>query len=412
MDGNGRSGLTLAPSRRFVVDLLNDSGQDTIIHWHGQTPPWKEDGFPWEQTPDIPAGKQQQYDYQPIAGTFWMHSHHALQEQALMAAPLIVYSEADMREDRQEIVLMLHDFSFSTPKELFAKLTSMPSLNQAPQIGMEQGKKPDLNDIRYDAYLANDRTLADPEVVRVDKRGRVRLRVINGAAATQFWLNLGELTGSVVAADGHPVRPVAGKMFPISMAQRLDILLDLPDSGMFPIIAQVEGLRLRTGIVLKVATSSVPRLTDDALSDAPPVVLSLERQLSAVHALTLRDADVTHSIVMDGKMMPYQWSLNGQYWPNVTPLMINAGQRVVVKMINNSAMAHPMHLHGHTFQVIELDGKPFSGARRDTIMVSANGSVTIAFDADNPGRWALHCHNLYHMEAGMLTELRYAGIIQ
>lgn len=195
------------------------------------------------------------------------------------------------------------------------------------------------------------------------------------------------------------------------MAQRLDILLDLPDSGMFPIMAQVEGLRSRTGILLNVAASSIPRLPDDAVSDAPPVDLSLERQLSAIHPLTSRAPDVTHSIVMDGNMMPYKWSLNGQYWPNVTPLMISAGQRVVVEIINKSAMAHPMHFHGHTFQVVELNGKLFSGARRDTIVVPANGSVTIAFDADYPGRWAFHCHNLYHMEAGMLTEFRYTGII-
>lgn len=57
--------------------------------------------------------------------------------------------------------------------------------------------------------------------------------------------------------------------------------------------------------------------------------------------------------------------------------------------------------------MIGLNGNPLSGARRDTVMVPGKGRVTIAFDADNPGRWAFHCHNLYHMEAGMLTEFRY-----
>jgi FtsP/CotA-like multicopper oxidase with cupredoxin domain len=74
-------------------------------------------------------------------------------------------------------------------------------------------------------------------------------------------------------------------------------------------------------------------------------------------------------------------------------------------------MAHPMHLHGHAFQVTALSGAPLAGAVRDTVLVPPMGSVTIAFDADNPGRWALHCHNLYHMMTGMLAEVRYPAII-
>lgn len=126
------------------------------------------------------------YDYQPIAGTFWMHSHRGLQEQQLMAAPLIIHSPDEMREDRQEIVPMLHDFSFSLPEALLAALNKPSPMNQAPHMDINSGSmgpmKENLNDIGFDAFLANDRTLADPEVVRVDKRGRVRLRVINGAA--------------------------------------------------------------------------------------------------------------------------------------------------------------------------------------------------------------------------------------
>src|SRR4051812_1353787 len=109
---NGKPGITLSSGERFAVDLVNRAGTSTIIHWHGQLPPWTQDGFPWPQTPPIPAGDTQSYDYAPITGTFWMHSHQGLQEQSLMSAPLIVHSVEDMRADRQEVVLMLHDFSF------------------------------------------------------------------------------------------------------------------------------------------------------------------------------------------------------------------------------------------------------------------------------------------------------------
>src|SRR5713101_1262745 len=84
---------------------------------------WMQDGFPWPQTPPIANGAVQAYDYAPIPGTYWMHSHHGLQEQSLLTAPLIVHDVVELREDRQEVVLMLHDFTFRTPEEVLAGLT-------------------------------------------------------------------------------------------------------------------------------------------------------------------------------------------------------------------------------------------------------------------------------------------------
>jgi FtsP/CotA-like multicopper oxidase with cupredoxin domain len=114
---------------------------------------------------------------------------------------------------------------------------------------------------------------------------------------------------------------------------------------------------------------------------------------------------------MAGGMKPYAWSLNGEFWSHIEPLMLTKGQRVEIEIINQSTMVHPMHLHGHTFQVIAVNGRPIHGAIRDTVLVTPKiGSVPIAFDADNPGRWALHCHHLYHTMTGMMTEFRYHGI--
>jgi FtsP/CotA-like multicopper oxidase with cupredoxin domain len=323
---------------------------------------------------------------------------------------------------------MLHDFSFRTPEELLAGLTkSNGSQSAMPKGGMGDSMKMgsgsmaamnmgsgmamDLNDVDFDAFLANDRTFADPEVIRTEPGGRVRLRLINAASSTQFWIDLGALTGTVVAADGHPVRPVRGSRLPLAMAQRLDVLLDLPGNGSYPIFAQVEGKRARTGIVLAASGAPVSRLAAEAGEDAPPVDLSLERRLEAATPLAQRAPDVTHRVILAGAMAPYAWSINGEYWPNVTPLMIAPGQRVAIEMVNHSMMAHPMHLHGHAFQVVAINGAPLAGAVRDTVLVPPMGSVTIAFDADNPGRWAFHCHNLYHMMTGMLTEVRYPEII-
>jgi len=104
--------------------------------------------------------------------------------------------------------------------------------------------------------------------------------------------------------------------------------------------------------------------------------------------------------------------MNGEYWPRVTPLMLGKGQRVEIDLVNHSMMAHPIHLHGHVFQVVAIDGRPIRGAVRDTVLVRPMmGRVRIAFDANNPGRWAFHCHNLYYVVTGMMMEFRYQGIV-
>jgi FtsP/CotA-like multicopper oxidase with cupredoxin domain len=452
---DGRPGLRLTAGERFRVDLANETGARTLVHWHGQLPPWMQDGFPWPQTPPIPNGTVESYDYAPISGTYWMHSHHAMQEQSLLTAPLVVDDVATLRDDRQDIVLMLHDFTFRSPDEVLAGLTgasaadarvlaqrtesgkeqspamagqgttgmAMPGMSMSKRVGpamkgMDMNGMHmtvtgmagmDLNDVQYDAFLANDRTLADPEIVRVERGGRVRLRIINGASSSQFWIDLGDLTGRVVATDGHAVQPVAGKLFPLAMAQRLDILIDLPAAGAFPVLARLEGSTRQTGIILATSGAQIPRIVDGAQA-APPIDNSLEARLVAAEPLPARPADIAHSIALDGGMKPYAWSMNGEYWPHITPLMLNRGQRIEIELVNNSMMAHPIHLHGHVFQVVAIDGRALRGAVRDTVLVSPNGRVSIAFDADNPGRWAFHCHNLYHMETGMMTEFRYQGI--
>src|SRR6185436_20547989 len=95
----------------------------------------------------------------------------------------------------------------------------------AMPAGMAMGAKPDLNDVTYDAFLANDRTLGDPDVVKVEPGGRVLLRVINSSSMSAFHVDLGQLDGELIAVDGFRVAPVIARRFPIAVAQRLDILL-------------------------------------------------------------------------------------------------------------------------------------------------------------------------------------------
>ena len=107
-------------------------------------------------------------------------------------------------------------------------------------------------------------------------------------------------------------------------------------------------------------------------------------------------------------MMGYRWGLEASSGPGALPA--KAGERIEVAMVNRTMMAHPMHLHGHRFQVVGMNGRRLAGAVRDTVLVPPGATVAIVFDADSPGRWAFHCHHLYHMVAGMMTMLAYEGV--
>jgi len=407
---DGVHGLTLDPGKPFDVEVSNRCGEATIIHWHGQTPPFLQDGVVEVGGLLVEPNASQNYSFPARSGTHWMHSHHGLQEQALMAAPLIVRTAEDVRADMQEVTILLHDFSFLDPTEVLARITgpmkpgaAMPGMDMKPDA-----TKPDLNDFDYDDYLANDRTLADPQIIRAERGGRIRLRVINGATSTAFWIDTGELDGTVIAADGNDVRPVAGRRFPLAQGQRLDIVMTIPlGGGAFPILAQREGDRHRTGVILATAGAPIRKLSASADGTVRAIDNSLEQKLEAVMPLASAAGVITHRIALTGTMAPYAWSIDNRTWANRTPLRAGRGKRVVIEMSNTSQMAHPMHLHGHHFQVIALDGAPLRGAMRDTVLVPAGGAVTIAFDADNPGRWLFHCHNLFHMATGMMTELVY-----
>ncbi|MBI5121438.1 MAG: multicopper oxidase domain-containing protein [Rhodospirillales bacterium] len=423
---DGTQGLRAKAGERLTLRLMNKAGESSLIHWHGQTPPVAQDGVPGIGQDALKDGQSWDYDFPLRSGTHWMHSHHGLQEQLLMAAPLIV-REHD-KDDVQEAVILLHDFTFKWPEEILNELQggggnhgghTMPV--PAPRHGtsghdhgghmggpsaMMMGH---ANDVEYDAYLANDRTLDDPEVVSVEKGGRVRLRIINGATTTGFTIDTGSLAATVLSVDGNAVRPVLGKTFPLSMGQRIDLLVEIPkEGGVFPILALREAAIERTGILLVTKGASVKKLSGEGGAASKLLDLSLEQRLVAVTPLAARKPDRKLVLELGEIMGKYLWTLNGQAYGQNEPLKVKKGERVELTMVNHTMMMHPMHLHGHHFQVVGLQGKSVNGPVRDTVIVpSMMGEVTVAFDAGNPGRWPLHCHNLFHMAAGMMTTVDY-----
>ncbi|MFN7168280.1 MAG: multicopper oxidase family protein [Pannonibacter sp.] len=431
LEGASGQGLVLEPGQRFRVDLANRLDVPTLIHWHGQVPPNEQDGVPDLPRPMLQPGETRSYDYEPLPGTYWMHAHIPLQEMNLLAAPLIVRSAEDVASDRQEVVMFLHDFSFKAPEEVMQEITggtggghdmSAMGGQSAPGASMDhsgmkmdmssmEGMAMDLNDYDWDAYLTNDRTLSDPQVVRVEKRGRVKLRVINAASATVFWIDTGALSARLVAVDGHAVRPLDGKRFGIAMGQRLDLELELAGDGAWPVLALREGARERTGLILATPGATIQKLSALGDTDAPAfdIDLSQEQRLRASDNLPLRSAQRTQMVMLGGSMQPYVWTIDDKVWGEHTPIVAATGERVELMFHNMSMMGHPMHLHGHVFQVVEINGKRFNGARRDTVYVPPMARVTVALDAGEAARWMLHCHHMPHLQTGMMTEFRISA---
>jgi FtsP/CotA-like multicopper oxidase with cupredoxin domain len=408
---DGTIGLTTRVGTLFRVRVENHIEEPSLLHWHGLTPPWQQDGVPGVSGPAIPPGGSADYDFPlRVGGTYWMHSHFGFQEQLLLAAPLII-KDGSEKSGEQDIVIELADFSFTPPEKIYADLQArQPPKMDMPGMAMAPIKsKPDLNDVQYDAFLANGRTLDDPEVVKVEPGGHVRLRIINSSSMSAYHIHLGELPGHLVAVDGIPVQKVHGRSFPIAVAQRLDIELVIPKTAAaYPVRAVLEGERRQTGIVLLAGRGQISRISSQADAASPPLTLDLERSLKAVKPLAVRKADRTHVINLTGTMQGYQWSLNNVVWnKDVPPLEVAEGERVELVLTNQTMMPHPMHLHGHPFQIVAIDGDRFRGAVRDTVLVPPKTTVIVAFDADNPGWWAFHCHLLYHQHAGMFTTLRY-----
>jgi FtsP/CotA-like multicopper oxidase with cupredoxin domain len=426
---DGTAGYVGIKGQQFKVVLQNQTKEPLAIHWHGILLPNGQDGVPYVTQGPIKPGEERRYDF-PIAqaGTYWLHSHFGLQEQGMMTAPLILKDPADPHRGEQDVVMLLNDFTFRDPADILAELQgnapkaapggamTRPGGAGQPGSGMEMGKttpgigKTDLADVKYDALLANRRTLADPEVVRVQPGQTVRLRLIAASSATNFFIDTGTLDTQAIAVDGEEIVPLPGNRFELAIAQRLDLRVHIPDGeGAYPILAQGEGTNLRTGLVLATPNASIPVLSPQADAVAGALTNAQELLLRSARPLPAKPVDRTLQVTLDGDMARYVWALNGQAWPKVTPLEVKQGERVELVFSNQTGMSHPMHLHGHVFQVTEIDGTPLSGATRDTVLVPPRQTVKVQFDAAFPGYWMLHCHILYHQAGGMMTVVKYQG---
>lgn len=409
---DGTWGFQGIQGKDFNTIVKNEINVPTVIHWHGLIVPNDADGVPYmTQPPILPGGEYPYHFTLNQSGTYWMHSHYGLQTEQYLSAPFIIHDPKERDSNIKEVVMFIADYSHKSPEAILKELKQGMKMSNTDSK-MKISPKPDLNDVQYDALLTNYKTLKNPDVIKVKPGQTVRLRLINAASGTNVFIKTGDLKGTIIATDGQPIHPFPGTKFPLAVAQRLDVLVKIPDKdGAYPILAQGEGTRLQTGVILATPGASIPSLSEQAKTAEGALNYDQELQYKAVNPLPVKKPEQTLLASLDGNMKNYVWMINNQVWPNVTPLEVEPFKRVELVFKNTTGMSHPMHLHGHTFEVTEIDGHTLqNGPMRDTVLVMPHSTVKIQFDSNNPGNWPLHCHLAYHQAAGMMTFINYKGI--
>lgn len=393
---------------RVGIRLQNDLPQATAIHWHGIRIANEMDGAaPLTQVP-VEPGEQFDYDFvAPDPGTYWYHSHNRSWEQVArgLAGPLIV-------EDREpwlgepgaatrELTLVLDDWLLDGTAAIV------------------EGRWDDLHAAAHAGRLGNTVTVNGTAYPDLPARPgeRLRLRLINAATGRIMPLALSGLSAHLIALDGHPVSPRPVDMVLLGPAQRADIVIDIPSEPERP-----AALLLDPGDSRWVELATFP-ITGTPVTTAPRDV----RPLPAWGSLPTPDltAPQRETLLMEGGAMrgmrqaTYRgtklnfrelaaqgmvWAFNGVAQGMEEPMFeAPLGRTVQMTLTNRSAFAHAIHLHGHHFQILASgDTLETPGDIRDTVLVGPDQTTEIAFVADNPGRWMIHCHMLSHQSSGMM----------
>ncbi len=389
---------------RMRVRVDNGLDEPTTVHWHGLRLENAMDGVPGLTQEAIGPGETFDYDFRlPDAGTYWYHSHQRSFEQVArgLYGPLIIDERERPDVDADEVVV-LDDWRLVGEGEI------------ADGFG-------GLHDAAHGGRIGNWVTVngVGGEWQRPMARGmRVRLRLINVANGRIFSLRLRGMRAAVVALDGQPVAlPQETESIALAPAQRVDLVADITAEeggealilsrerdGDFAIVSfPVEpGKAPRADEILALPSNDVPVPDAEALAAVPLRPLRMEGGAMRGMASARLDGEELGPRELAARGMV--WALNGEAgMPDEPFAEVRRGETVRIDMINDTAWPHGMHLHGHHFVTVR-DGA--IGPLRDTLAVAPDDHDEIAFVADNPGDWLIHCHMLEHAQAGMMTWIR------
>lgn len=424
------------------VTVFNHLTEETSIHWHGVLVPNRMDGVPYITTPPIKPGASFVYEF-PIkhAGTYWYHAHSGLQEQKGVYGALVF--DPEQKQDPvpydAEHVIVLSDWTNEDPNQVLANLKKDADYYALKKDTVQSWDKVlgngaralelrfknawqrigpmDMSDIAYDAFLANGKKAIN---LTAEKPGsRLKLRIINAAASTYFVLEYAGGPMTVVEADGLPIQPLSLQRLKMAMAETYDVIVTIPEPRTYELRATAEdgtgftSAYLGQGPTLAAPTLPKPNLllmdmtqghqghsddTQDYYNIKSIKTTTLPK--GPEHAVTLR---------LTGRMERYVWTINDTPMYASDKIHIQKGENVRFKLINDTVMNHPIHVHGHFFRV--LNGQGDHSPLKHTVNVPAFQTVEIEFLADAEKDWIFHCHNLYHMKLGMGGVIHYTGSI-
>ncbi|QSR19163.1 copper resistance system multicopper oxidase [Novosphingobium sp. KA1] len=490
--------LRLREGEKVRIAVTNRLKEQTSIHWHGLLVPFQMDGVPGVSFPGIDPGETFVYEFPLIqSGTYWYHSHSGMQEAEGLLGPIVIDpAGADPITCDREHVLVLSDWSPIHPHEQMRRLKMMGGyFNRQRQTlsGLLAGKDQSLADrlawakMRMDAtdisdvtgstysFLVNGHGNAENWTGLFAPGEKVRLRVINASAMTNFNFRIPGLPLTVVAADGNPVQPVETDEVQIAIAETYDFIVEPGSAESYGVIAEaidrsgqvratlaqrvglvgetpklrerpvltmrdmgmdMEGMDMGEGGVIdlsKPANSSMsghsmsmrdPSVAPgvkmgpgvatlspmpvDRLADRPTGLESADHRVLTYADLRSRDPNPDPRVPsrqidvhLTANMERYMWSMDGEAMSeNPAPIPFRLGERVRVNLVNDTMMPHPIHIHGHFFELVS--GEPGNRARKHTINVLPGGKASFDLTADAEGDWAFHCHMLLHMHAGMM----------
>ncbi len=404
--------LTEGDTLKVTVKNRLPQGQGTSVHWHGVPIINAMDGVPGATQQPIASGQDFVYTFVvPTAGTYFYHSHVGLQLDRGLSGPLIIEPTRETISYDQEFVLLLDDWLDGlpgTPENAMQKLIASGDRMSGMGGGMGNGMSSHVvaPDIVYPLYLINGKGSKQPFELPVTQGDKVRLRFINASSSTIYHLALQGHRMTVIATDGQAVEPVEVDTLRIGMGERYDVLVTANNPGQWQLAAQVEGAKdmVRAVMRYKGSTATLPpaiyqpsELTGQMLTYA---------MLKAAPGLVVPPAytpDQTLPIQLSGGNGQYVWKINNEVFSQAQQIAIPHNRLIRFPMQNMSMMPHPMHLHGHFFQLENGTGR---GPLKDTVLVDPMQTSAINWISDNPGTWAFHCHNAYHQEAGMMRFIK------
>lgn len=396
--------IRVRQGERLVRGFRNDLPQPSTVHWHGIRIANAMDGVPGLTQDAVEPGAAFRYDFAlPDAGTYWYHPHNRTWEQmarGLYGALVVAEVEGAPDVDADE-VLLIDDWRLTETAQISEDFDSLHDRAHGGRLG---------------TWITVNGDGAWQRMVR--RFARVRLRLVNTANARIFSLGTIGLTGWVVALDGMPLDvPEPLDRIVLAPAQRADLVVDVTaEDGeeAFLVSHEHDGGYAIATFGVEGAAGAERRAPPSALPANPlaaPGPLGAARRVDLIMEGGAMGG--MRGARLGGRMMDARaladagkvWAMNGMAdMPDAPLVRADHGETVRIALGNRTQWPHAMHLHGHHFRRVSADGT--LGPWRDTILVAPEEDLEIAFVADNPGDWLLHCHMLEHAASGMMSWLQ------